>query len=896
MNSLKNEIINSRVDSRKNGSQTSEKDGLANIPSPDVNSSNYDPMVDIFELFDTPAALNDINHILKYSCAYQTKLEKEISKEREEYKKVLMESNPEKDYSKLDSELIKILDDFGKLKVNVKETEKSINEMTSSIKKLDHSKRNITFTMTTLKRLQMLVTAYDKLERQMEREKQVKNYKEIKQLLSAVLELNKYFQDFKSIDEVNQLNNLILKKKNHIIDDVMHDFELQFHEELNNDNLVEACYILEMLGESNSLKLKQWYTDAALREINQIFTSSEEAGSLENLSRRYIYFQNILSNFVLKSSKIFPESWHMDLLLVEKFCEFTKKDLQEVLEKEMRLKGISDVNVLLNALSNTLDFEQFLNKKFKYHKDFDESMANPSAPDFTKSISNVFEPYLNIWIDEQSKTIENKLMEFSNPSNLFKKTGDNEDSTNNNIDSGETINVLESAAELFRLYRQMLSQISKLTSGKSLIKLTRLFNRYLNQYQRKILDSILPDSKSLVSVDLENQKEGVDIICLVLNTSSYCSATIIQLEEKIKSLIQPAELSEKVELNSSNDGFVQLIAYCISLLFYKVENDIQIAWKELSNFNWVVLNEVVGESRYVTTLKSIIKEDCDYIFPRLSKSSYIRNLLDRMVDMLLNKILSVVVKLTPVSVIMAEQIKLDLQELKTFVNFLPTITENGEKVLASASFKANVNMKFKQIDNLMKILMVPDKPVDTFINSYFTIIGDSSFSNFMKVLQLKGVMDIQATEKDKFKYMDMFKLQLGSYEDSSHELKESDEFLEKINLANTTLTTVRSHGHKKSNSRSIYLPSTVGSSNLTSNSSSNYTLPNLLTPPEPPSHAILNNGSPAPSSTSTSPRPNFGFFNNAKLDTISIEKNLKAFTENKTNFNEKFQKFFKRGE
>ena len=913
VHSIKNEIINSTADRNKRYSRNGDQDvGYGSVygSTSDINSPDYDPMIDIMELFDSPTALVDVNQLLKYTSAYESQLQAEIQKKRTEYRQILIESGPEEGIDVLDGEVMKLLDSFQNMKSLAEVTGNTINSMTANIKTLDQSKKNLTFTMTTLKRLQMLITAYDRLEKQLEKQKQVKNYSEIKQLLGAVLELNEYFQDFKSIDEVNRLNKLISAMKNQIINDIFKDFEYEFNEELVNDKLIDACHILEILGDAYKEQLQTWYINTALKDITQIFRSSEEAGSLDNLSRRFIYFQNTLTNFETKHLSLFPRSWHMSLKLTEKFCSYTKNDLKEVLSKESRVKNSVDVNILLNSLSQTLDFESFLNKKFKYYKDFDEQLKDAEAPSFTKSISDVFEPYLNIWIDHQSSTIEKKLIEFTNPSRMFQKTGEGiaDDDAKR---SDESLNVLESAAELFRIYRQILSQLSKLTKGKALIRLSKIFSKYLIQYQHKILDAILPDSKSLVSVDLKSQQEGIDIISLVLNTADYCSQTVLQLEEKIKALIEPEELSAHVEFEGPNNGFLQLIIYCINLLFYKIENDIQISWRELSNFNWKVLNEVTGESRYLGSLKSIIREDCQLVFKKVSKIIYIRNLIDKLVEMLLKNIMSNIIKLEPISVIMAEQFKLDLQELKSFINILPTLTEGGDRILSSSSFKSNINTKFKNIDNLMKVLMVPSKPMDAFINSYFSIIGDSSFSNFMKVLQLKGVLKTEATEKDKFRYMDMFKLQLGSFEETNNDvngqLKESNAYLENLNVSSTTTTIRKTHGHTKSNSRSIYLPSTVtGTSSNSTGSNFGSTVESDATSPIPPEPPIPLNpgGSPNVGADGTASKGNFGFFNGPKIDTHTLlntkdnlEKNFaKSFSESKGTFNENFRKFFKRGE
>lgn len=878
------------------GKERNSRQKLADDKS-DINSPNYDPMIHITKIFNTPTALADIDQLIEKSNFHQKNIENNLNKKRKEYKESLIELRSDQGIDKLDSEVSKLLESFEQMKSHAEVTGRTINAMTANIKQLDHSKKNLTFTMTTLKRLQMLVTAYDRLEKQLESEKTFRNYKEIKHLLDAVLELNEYFQHFKSIDEVNKLNKIINQMKNQLIDDIFRDFDLEFKEDMENETLIDSCYILVALGDAYKEKLQTWYIKQVLKDITNIFCSSEEAGSLDNINRRFIYFQNILSNFELKHLKNFPKSWNMNLELTRNFCSYTKNDLKEVLKKEAAMnKAGADVNILLNSLSQTLDFEIFLNKKFKYYKDFDAQLVDSSSPDFTKTISEVFEPYLNLWIDHQGTIIEKKITEFTNPKIMFRRTG--EGAADDNKHSDESLNVLESSAELFRLYRQILSQLSKLTNGKSLIKLSKIFSKYLIQYQHRILEAILPDSKTLISADLENKKEGISLICLVLNTSDYCSLTVTQLEEKIKSIIKPDDLATKIEFESVNNGFMQMISYCINLLFYEIENDIQLSWRELNGFNWKLLSDVTGESRYIESIKSIIRESCQLIFNQISRTIYIRNFIEKIVEMLLKNIIINIIKLEPITVIIAEQFKLDLQELKTFINILPTLTEGGEKILTSSSFKANINLKFRNIDTLMKILMVPTKPMDTFIDSYFTIIGDSNFSNFMKVLQLNGVLKTESSEKDKFKYMDMFKQQIKVFEQNSEPLIESNEYLENLNVASKTDTVVRK-GHTKSNSRSIYLPSTISGSNSANGSSSSTNSPSLPSPPELPAAPDFSKDT----TPNTSPKSNFGFFNNSIDSGVlankrgNIESSLaKTFTENKTNFNENFKKFFKRGD
>lgn len=869
-----------------------------------ILGTGYDPMVDLSRLLDDPGALDDMEMLFQMTNTYRKQLDDEICTLNAQYEREL--NADDNKLTEIKTKIDAFSVEYQDLISVSNKTNAKIDDMTSQIRSLDTAKTNLTYTMKTSQRMQMYTSAYDELVVQIESSTHSKDYTKINQMLSAVLDLNVYFQDFKSIQEINTLHRQIMAIKTKVVDDIFDDFEREVDQNLQNASLIDACRILQLLGEPYAEKLQKWYISTILKDISQIFKSTEEAGSLDNLKRRFIYFQNIITDFETKHLHNFPNDWHMKLKVVTAFCDMTKNDLKNVLSKETRINpNTVDVNLLLDSLSQTLDFEAYLNQKFKYYKSFEEYGEDPAVINFDKSISDVFEPYLNFWIDHQGKQIEKKIQEFSKPDMMFKKSGI--ESSSDGISDDPSTNVLESSAELFRLFRQLLTQLSKLTRGKPLIRLSKIFGKYLHQYQTKILESILPDGRSLTTAETKDQEEGVDIICLVLNTANYCSITVTQLEDKIKSLITPSELNTKVEFESQKDGFMKLINYCISLLIFKIETDLQMSWRELNNQNWKVLEEVVGESRYLNSVKDTITEDAKVIFNKISKVSYIRNLIDKLLDSVIKSIINNIIKFDPVTIIIAEQFKFDFQDLKSFFLKLPSVVESGElKITNSTLFQKHVTMEFDKVDKFLKILMVPVNPNEAFIDSYFKIIGDSSFSNFMKILNLKGVLHGEGldSEKEKFKFMDSFKAQL---KECDVELEESDIFLAGLKLANFT-----TNGHQRT--RSSYLPTNIGSNT-----------PQLVSPKvtgggSPNNTGSISNwlgsGGKSPNITndsfiddsfdesmdSSSPKPNFGFFQNSKIDTNSLlntkdhlEKNFKTFTD-RSNFNEGFKRFFKRGD
>ncbi|CDK25263.1 unnamed protein product [Kuraishia capsulata CBS 1993] len=865
--------------------------------APGIDSTEYDPMDDVLLLFDSPSSLGELDQLITHTNRYKSQLEDAISKNNQEYQEFIKSNeNSDTSLSLLETQLVGLIKEFDETKFLAESTGSTINSMTSNIKTLDNCKKNLTLSMTILKRLQMLITAYESLV-ELINDKNVpnKNYREISQLLSVVLDLMQHFQSYKSIDDISVLNKRIGSLRNKIIDEIFNDFEKESDGDLRNPDLVNACLILDMLGKAYHDKLSNWYVTKQLREITTIFKSTEEAGSLDNLKRRFIFFQRILSNFEQSHTQMFPEDWHMSLELTSKFCDLTKKDLKEVTDKETRLNGSNgnrvDVNLLLKALSDTLEFESFLNQKFKYYGDFDQRKAVEEANGgidpklrFDQRISSVFEPYLNIWIDHQSKVLDDKFVEFVNPANHLKRSG-NQDSP----DEATSLNVLDSSAELFRVYRQMLNQLSKLSQGEPLVRLSSIFVKYLIYYQQRILEPILPDTKRISSSTEEANAESISYICLVLNTADYCSLTVSQLEEKLASIIKPPELAQKFSFETVKDSYLSLVNNCLNLLLFKVQNDMEFAWREMRNENWKVLSDVTGESRYVSTLKTLLIDNCSIIFPGFNRELYIRNFVDKTVEMVLVQFTENICRLRPVNEIMAEQFLLDLQTLRGMFLELPNLAPdqrsptNTKPISKSQLFHKFITQTVGKPETLLKVLMTRLKPIDSFVRNYFIIVGDQNFSNFYKVLQLKGAVNssLQSDQKQRLKYLDEFKSQLLDYtsektEESPRPLEESYSFLENLDV-DAVQTGPASMGSPKSQPSAGFASPSPQSA---------LTFPNLF------------------ASTSNSPSPVGNSINNLgiKIDKQSLlntkgqlEKNFaKTFSgDNKLNINENFKNFGK---
>ena len=147
--------------------------------------------------------------------------------------------------------------------------------MTADIKRLDGTKRNLTLSMTMLKRLQMLTTAYEQL-RGLGRSRQ---YRECAQLLQAVVQLMAHFKSYRSIDQIATLGKKVADLQRELLEQVCEDFENAFSRgeiQEKKGMLAEGCMVMDALGENAKARLITWYCNNSLQEYRQIFRGNDE--------------------------------------------------------------------------------------------------------------------------------------------------------------------------------------------------------------------------------------------------------------------------------------------------------------------------------------------------------------------------------------------------------------------------------------------------------------------------------------------------------------------------------------------------------------------------------------------------------------------------------------------
>lgn len=191
----------------------------------------------------------------------------------------------------------KIVSDIAQLRERADTTEGQITGMTAAIKRLDDAKQNLVTSITVLKRLQMLSTAYDQLVVLVDR----RDYEDVVPHLAAVNELMAYFKPYRTIDHIAELSKRVTETESQLGEKILEDFQkaLDGSSNVQPSSLVSACSVLDVIGNGFPQRLQDWYTNTQLKGYRTIFSASDEAGSLDNIATRFSFFGDCSMNTTL---------------------------------------------------------------------------------------------------------------------------------------------------------------------------------------------------------------------------------------------------------------------------------------------------------------------------------------------------------------------------------------------------------------------------------------------------------------------------------------------------------------------------------------------------------------------------------------------------------------------
>ncbi|KAF8345521.1 Vps53-like protein [Amanita rubescens] len=666
-------------------------------------SSNFNPAKVLNDLFPDESSLAQTEEVNNRLNDTQAQLRREIQALHAELQR---SQDPER--MQLIQEMISdLLGQMSRIREKATESEAVVRNITKDIQILDTAKKNLILSMTVLRRLQMLINGLTQLE-ELVKEKQ---YAEVAQTLSAIRELSESFQPYKAVSRISQCRRRIIEIQGELkarLDEDFDAFYLQDPSKQVKPTLIaEACKVVDVLGDDFRLHLIDRYVAMELKDYRRVFRPTEEAGQLDNISRRFAWFKRLLQTHELEQGRVFPGEWRVGWYLLARFTEITREDITALLAKA---GSNLTVKSLLDNLQLTVEFESTMAKKWATSTIMSTVAVNHSY--VSKPMSSAFESHMGIFVDAQERALSDMLA--PHRKGRFSRT----------LSTKSPHIVLPSSTELFYFYRQSLDQCAKYSTGQALYDLCTLHKKWLKIYAGAFYQSLflMPPSAPRRSTDSRFDPQELKHSCIVINTADYCQTTAVDLEEKIRQEIDEG-FKEKITLQTERDLFVSVISSAIVVQLRELELACESAFSTMSRTAWNTLNQVVGQSPYTHEVIKAAEQVADTIKPHVEQKKYLRNFFDKACSLILAKFTNALVKSRPLKEIGAEQLLIDLQAIKAFLIKLP-----GDLQTATTG----------RLEALLKVIVTPVDPPQGFILNYTLLINDASFTNFQKILDLKG--------------------------------------------------------------------------------------------------------------------------------------------------------------
>ncbi|DBB02539.1 hypothetical protein WJX82_000485 [Trebouxia sp. C0006] len=688
----------------------------------------------------------------------------------------------------LDKSKMEIQELFGKINEIRRKAEQSevmVQDICRDIKKLDYAKKHLTYTITALRRLAMLINAVDQLQRAVERQE----YSEAAHLLEAVQQLSLHFQSFAQIPKVAELGGRVSTLQKSLQMNVMREFELLgTGEESTNPLLLErlkaCCLVTDALGYKARDELVDYVCKKEMGVYSQIFAPVGDTAQLDRVERRYNWLRKRLRARE-EVWAIFPEAWRVPQLLCLMFCQVTKGQVAEMLDSR-GTELANNVEALLLAVKSTNDFEAEMARRFggstsedteheeedpmdgmaaddaspasavreRYERMFKEKQrgskgaaaaGDPAAAAlaaqgqavrtaFQGSISSVFTKHLSVYVDAEEKQLRETM-------DVLVR----EESWQPMEDAQQT-NVLKSSSELFAVIKRSLTRCSKFVStGAAMLQLCNAFQRVLRAYSGKLIARLPKTASGSVNAtasagtsdwQIKMPDDDIPVVCTIVSTAEYCNEIVGSLGRSVAKMLDPP-YGEQVDVSEEEDQFQAVTTACLTVLILAVETRLDAALQQMIRVPWATLETVGDQSEFVNVFSKVLGQ----IGPRIGASlngNYFRFFCDKLANSFTPRFYEYIFRCRKIGEAGSQQLLLDTQAIKGLLLDLPAAGKSkGEQDQAGpAGFSSWITRELGRAEALLKV--VGSRP-DTLADNFFTLMPSGTLPDYQRIIDLKAM-------------------------------------------------------------------------------------------------------------------------------------------------------------
>lgn len=320
--------------------------------------------------------------------------------------------------------------------------------------------------------------------------------------------------------------------------------------------------------------------------------------------------------------------------------------------------------------------------------------ADPTVIPIVGVMSGVFDPFMTPYIELERKNMEENMQKALDEDKADRNQG------------ATKLPVFTSSFNMFVYIKNAIKRCTALTTGKTFFDLSKEFKAYLVKYSRH-LKAKLPSAAPGPGPGVYRLPDGAEVeVCYIINTAEYCTDTIPQLEEMVRSKIDLTYV-ESVSFTPEIDFFHEVIAQAVRVLTSALESRFESGFKSMLAFNWATCEGVGEESTYVRVINDAIRSYVPTLRSLLSPV-YFRNFCDKFVQAFLPGYLAMLYRLKRINEMGTQQLLLDVYNIKTLVGDMPKIGQApDEGVSVPQTYTKYVTKQMAKIEVVLKLVGTP---------------------------------------------------------------------------------------------------------------------------------------------------------------------------------------------
>eukprot|EP00759_Apiculatamorpha_spiralis_P020842 PhF_6_TR26082/c0_g1_i1/m.36828/K20299/VPS53; vacuolar protein sorting-associated protein 53 len=676
----------------------------------------------------------------------------------------LSSRDTEKELQYAKESVLGLFSQVAEVKMKAEQSEIMVRTILSDIEQLDSAKRNLTSSMKTVTELKKMTTGLYNLQQAIDK----KNYDDASSFVMMAKATMTGFEPYEKMGKIKELSSKLAVRCRQLENKLKLDLVIDVKpgkatQKLDppSPRLRELCLVASALGPETVLKIQRQFILEQLEDYRQAFRQGTEDSQLVRTERRYAWLRRFLRFYQEYLRFIFPDDWYVPHELAVEFCTITREALDAQLQIEA---NTIEVSLLHRCVEKTMDFEKELTLRARtpWMTDVGDEDDNDNEEQTEEEQVRTAEAIRRKWtarvkaqragandchvgkeylfVGTITPCFENHLIRYVQyvEEQMMTHVGQSvvdEDQWNPVDDASDPEALvgthLTCANDVFTFIQESLKHVAVISKGATLVQMADVWQKGLRRLSELLMVRIPKDVKG---------KEDIRVVCLIMNTAQFCTATIPQLVDEVVAKLEESWQS-KVCFDECLDAFTLVTTTAMTAFFGGLEKRMQPSFVELVQTNWGTFHagDLLDESRYIGLIRRTLIEGVETA-AKVLDPTLLRLTVMKLAKSFLSQYLGTLYKMKKINAEATHQLRVDVGALNKIFQTLPN-AENPARFDAKSltTYHKTVTREINRATAALQIVSMEAEP--QMLDVYMELVqeDDRSCADFGRLLDLKGM-------------------------------------------------------------------------------------------------------------------------------------------------------------